>query len=71
MEPPTTWQSLLAAQQVRPHKTGPAELRDLRDVVKRDLRDAKVSGLSADRRFATAYNAVLQLTKMVIACGRW
>jgi len=36
--------------------------------VERDLKDAKLDQLSADRRFATAYNAVLQLTKMVIAC---
>ena len=26
-------------------------------------------GLSADRRFATAYNAVLQLGKMIVACA--
>lgn len=37
-------------------------------MVKRDLADANIEGLSDDRRFATAYNAVLQLTKMVIAC---
>jgi hypothetical protein len=44
-------------------------LTDLRAVIARDLQDAALSGLSADRRFATAYNAVLQLTKMVIACA--
>jgi len=33
------------------------------------LQDAAVAALSADRRFATAYNAVLQLAKMVIACA--
>ncbi len=31
-------------------------------------KDANLDQLSADRRFATAYNAVLQLTKMGIAC---
>jgi hypothetical protein len=41
----------------------------LRDVVERDLRDAAVTAISADRRFATAYNAVLRLAKMVIACS--
>ena len=35
----------------------------------RDLKDASLSGLSDDRRFATAYNAVLQLAKMAIACA--
>src|SRR5690349_7317586 len=68
MAPRTTWQSLLGAQSVRVHKTGPEELGDLRAVVTRDLNDSKLSGLSADRRFATAYNAILQLTKIVIAC---
>jgi len=38
-------------------------------VVARDLADARVPGLSTDRQFATAYNAVLQLAKMAIACA--
>jgi hypothetical protein len=33
------------------------------------LSDAKIPGLSTDRQFATAYNAVFQLAKMVIACA--
>lgn len=45
------------------------ELDALRGVVLRDLSDAQIPGLSTDRRFATAYNAVLQLSKMVIACA--
>jgi hypothetical protein len=40
----------------------------LRAVVERDLKDAAIAGLSSDRRFAVAYNAVQQLTKMVLAC---
>ena len=39
----------------------------MRGVVARDLADAVVPGLSDDRAFATAYNAVLQLSKMAIA----
>lgn len=35
----------------------------------RDLADAILSGLSADRRYATAYNAALQTTKMALACA--
>lgn len=35
----------------------------------RDLKDAAITNLSADRRFATAYNAVLQLSKIAIACA--
>jgi hypothetical protein len=63
-----SWQQLLAANRVRRHATSRQELNDLRAVIARDLQDAALPGLSADRRFATAYNAVLQLTKMVIAC---
>jgi hypothetical protein len=41
----------------------------MRALVARDLADATVAGLSADRRFATAYNAGLQAANMVIACA--
>src|SRR5436190_578293 len=40
----------------------------MRALVARDLADATVAGLSADRRFATAYNAALQAANMAIAC---
>jgi hexokinase len=33
------------------------------------LKDAGLSGLSADRSFATAYNATLQTANMLIACS--
>ena len=64
-----SWQSLLLSQKIKPHRTSRQELDDLRDVVRRDLQDAAVEGPSADRQFAIAYNAVLQLGKMVIACA--
>ena len=64
-----SWQSLLEAQRIKSHRTSRQELDDLRDVVERDIQDAAVPALSADRRFATAYNAVLQLAKMAIACA--
>lgn len=54
---------------MRKHRTSKQELDALRAVVERDLADAAVSELSADRRFATAYNAALQLAKMAIACA--
>jgi hypothetical protein len=41
----------------------------MRALVARDLADAQVMGLSADRRFATAYNAALQTANMAIACA--
>jgi hypothetical protein len=64
-----TWDELLANGRVKRHVTSAKEIDDLRHVVDRDLQDASLQGLSADRRFATAYNAVLQLAKMVIACS--
>ena len=64
-----TWQQLLAERRVQPHTTSRHELQDLRAVVARDLQDANLTGLSTDRKFATAYNAALQLAKMAIACA--
>lgn len=60
---------MLTANRVQRHATSQQELDDLRSVVDRDLADAALVGLSDDRSFATAYNAVLQLAKMAIACA--
>ena len=38
----------------------------MRAVIRRDLADASLRGASADRRFATAYNAALQAVKMAL-----
>lgn len=54
-----SWQQLLAGNRVRAHTTNKQELDALRSVVERDLRDAALTDLSEDRRFATAYNAAL------------
>jgi hypothetical protein len=64
-----TWQKLVATNRAKPHKTSRQEIDGLRTVVDRDLKDASIASLSEDRRFATAYNAVLQLATMVIACA--
>lgn len=64
-----SWKNLLANRTVQNHNTSKQEMENLRELVSRDLRDAGIEGLSADRRFATAYNAVLQLSKMAIACA--
>ena len=54
---------------MQPHTTSKLELDALRAVIERDLHDASIPGLSADRAFATAYNAALQTSKMAIACA--
>jgi hypothetical protein len=41
----------------------------MRALISRDLADATLAGLSADRRFATAYNAALQTAAMATACA--
>ena len=64
-----TWTQLLAKSEVQRHRTSTGELERLRAVVSRDLADAALEGMSADRRFATAYNAALQAAKMAIACA--
>lgn len=64
-----SWSALLASHTVQQHKTSLKEIESLRSLVARDLSDAMIDALSADRRFATAYNAVLQLSKMAIACA--
>jgi hypothetical protein len=42
------------------HRTSPNEIRDLLQVVERDLADSAADGLSADWRLNIAYNAALQ-----------
>jgi hypothetical protein len=64
-----SWPQLLTAHRVQRHTTSRQEIEGLRAIVERDLRDARVPGLSTDRKFATTYNAVLQLAKMAIACA--
>jgi uncharacterized protein (UPF0332 family) len=64
-----SWQQLLHSRRVQVHTTSRRELEGLRAIVARDLKDARVAGLSTDRQFATAYNAILQLAKMAIACA--
>jgi uncharacterized protein (UPF0332 family) len=64
-----TWTQLLASRDVQRHETSKRELDEMRALIARDLADAQVQGVSADRRFATAYNAALQSATMAIACA--
>jgi uncharacterized protein (UPF0332 family) len=61
-------QELLNQDKLRPHKTSKEEIANLLKLVKRDIKDAKVSVLSSDRKFATAYNAVLQSATILLYC---
>jgi hypothetical protein len=64
-----SWQQWLAKGDVKTHQTTKQEVDNLRALIARDLADAAISGLSADRRFATAYNAALQTGTIAIACS--
>ena len=59
-------QTWLNEGRLQQHKTSVKEIADLLKVVDRDLADAAIKEISADRRFATAYNAALQLATIVL-----
>ena len=60
-------EKLLESGRLKRHKASAAEIGKLFDVVKRDLADAQVKGLSEDRRFTIAYNAALQAGRALLA----
>jgi len=51
------------------HRTSREEIRDLLDVVERDLADSLTAGLSADWRLNIAYNAALQAATAALAAA--
>jgi uncharacterized protein (UPF0332 family) len=65
----TTWDELLKQKSVSTHKTSAQELNSLRALVERDLADASIKELSPDRSFGISYQAVLILSKMVLAAS--
>jgi hypothetical protein len=59
-------QDWLNEDKLSSHTTNPTEIESLFKVIDRDIADAGVTAISADRRFATAYNAALQLATVVL-----
>ena len=59
---------LLNQGKIEHHNTSKKEIKDLYLLVDRDIKDAKIEELSVDRRFATAYNAALQLSTVILYC---
>ena len=51
------------------HQTSPTEIRDLLEVVERDLADSAAEGLSPDWRMNIAYNAALQAATAALAAS--
>lgn len=62
----TTLKDLLNAGKLEEHKTTREEMQELFSIIERDIKDASIKELSPDRRFATAYNAVLQAAKAIL-----
>jgi hypothetical protein len=62
-------QSWLENGQLRAHKTSKREIAELLKAVDRDLADSQLQGLSADRRFATAYGAALLVATLALAAS--
>jgi hypothetical protein len=56
----------LSDGRLKPQTADRAEIERLLAVADRDVADANVKGLSVDRRFATAYNAALQLATVAL-----
>jgi len=59
---------LLDQGKLRPHKTSKEEISNLFKLANRDISDSQVEKLSEDRKFATAYNAILQLATVLLYC---
>ncbi len=56
-----TLSDLQAEGRIRSHKTSRREVEDLIRLVERDMEDARVQGVSIDRRFMIGYEAALTL----------
>ena len=61
-----SWSKLLADKRVALEPTSKQELDELREMVAINLRDAQVTGLSAQGRYEFAYNAARLLATVVI-----
>lgn len=51
---------------IRKHTTSPQEIKNLIEIISRDIRDAESNELSPDWRFGIAYNAALKLCTILI-----
>ncbi len=51
---------------LRVHKPSPQEIRDLLQIVERDLQDCQATAVSVDWQFGIAYNAALKLCTILL-----
>ncbi len=64
-----TLADLVIEGKFKTHKTGKSEISRLFSLFDRDMADAQITGLSIDRRFATAYNAALIVAIAALAAS--
>ena len=62
-------QNWLENGQIKAHRTSKYEIRELFKAIDRDITDSQLKGLSADRSFATVYNAALLVATMALAAS--
>jgi hypothetical protein len=62
----TNLKGLLNQGRLRQHKTSKKEIENLLALVRRDIKDAKVEGLSSDRRFLLFY--IISYTISFLRC---
>ncbi len=55
-------------RKIRKYHTSPKEVSGLFKIAERDLADSKANNISYDRKFATAYNAILVLATTLLYC---
>ena len=60
--------TLSQAGKLKHHVTSKEEVGALAELINRDARDAALTGLSADRRFAIAYGMVLRAATILLYC---
>ena len=60
-------QKYLKNGSLQPHRSTKKEIISFKKLIDRDLSDCMIEELSVDRRFSTAYQAALNLSRMVIA----
>jgi len=61
-----TWKQLLAENRITAEPASRHEIQDLRGVVRRNIADAQINGLSDDGRFSHAYDAARILANIVV-----
>jgi hypothetical protein len=64
-----TLEDLLRSRLLQGHRTSLQEVAELFELAERDLADAEVESISADRRFSAAYEAALALATIPLYCA--